>query len=205
MAKGPLDEPFVRFIKESLRTCNPVYTLFFNQSCSWLFPQTPTEGASISVYAAAASELEGVGSCYLYNGEKKQSSESSYDPELQAKLWEMSCELVGLNKRWTGLRNYSTPSSILTERICREHWQYLTATRFCFVSIPKYLQPSPYLYARSKLHNNHSIWGKKTNKKKQCHDEPLKKLNNSIKNKHALACKHINSKIPLQTFLEKTS
>lgn len=89
----------VSFIKESLRTCNPIHALSFNQSCSWLFPQTPAEGASISVYAAAASEMEGVGSCYLYNGEKKQSSDSSYDPRLQAKMWETSCELVGLKKR----------------------------------------------------------------------------------------------------------
>ncbi|KAM8722245.1 polyprenol dehydrogenase isoform 2-T2 [Acanthopagrus schlegelii] len=58
--------------------------------------RTPAEGASISVYAAAASEMEGVGSCYLYNGEKRESSDSSYDSELQAKLWKRSCELVGL-------------------------------------------------------------------------------------------------------------
>ncbi|XP_070711609.1 polyprenol dehydrogenase isoform X2 [Pempheris klunzingeri] len=58
--------------------------------------RTPAEGASISVYAAAASEMEGVGACYLYNGEKKQSAEPSYDSELQAKLWKKSCELVGL-------------------------------------------------------------------------------------------------------------
>ncbi|KAM9821153.1 polyprenol dehydrogenase [Neosynchiropus ocellatus] len=58
--------------------------------------RTPAEGASISVYAAAASELEGAGGCYLYNGEKVQSSEYSYDLELQAELWKKSCELVGL-------------------------------------------------------------------------------------------------------------
>ncbi|XP_070814214.1 polyprenol dehydrogenase [Chaetodon trifascialis] len=58
--------------------------------------RTPAEGASISIYAAAASEMEGVGGCYLYNGEKRQSSNISYDSELQAKLWKKSCELVGL-------------------------------------------------------------------------------------------------------------
>ncbi|XP_034007035.1 dehydrogenase/reductase SDR family member on chromosome X [Trematomus bernacchii] len=58
--------------------------------------RTPAEGASISVYAAAASEMEGVGGCYLYNGEKRQSSPPSYDSELQAELWKKSCELVGL-------------------------------------------------------------------------------------------------------------
>ena len=59
-------------------------------------PQPPAEGASISVYAATASEMEGVGGCYLYNGQKTKSSDSSYDSELQAEMWKKSCELVGL-------------------------------------------------------------------------------------------------------------
>lgn len=67
-------------------------------NCCWFFSQTPAEGASITIYAAAASEMEGVGSCYLYNGEKRQSSDLSYDSELQVKLWKKSCELVGLKK-----------------------------------------------------------------------------------------------------------
>uniref|UniRef100_A0A3P9MBU0 Dehydrogenase/reductase (SDR family) X-linked n=1 Tax=Oryzias latipes TaxID=8090 RepID=A0A3P9MBU0_ORYLA len=58
--------------------------------------RTPAEGASISVYAAAAAEMEGVGGCYLYNGRKTRSSESSYDAELQEQLWKKSCQLVGL-------------------------------------------------------------------------------------------------------------
>lgn len=58
--------------------------------------RTPAEGASISVYAATASEMEGVGGCYLYNGQKTKSSDSSYDSELQAEMWKKSCELVGL-------------------------------------------------------------------------------------------------------------
>ncbi|XP_041822337.1 dehydrogenase/reductase SDR family member on chromosome X isoform X2 [Chelmon rostratus] len=58
--------------------------------------RTPAEGASISIYAAAAAEMEGVGGCYLYNGEKRQSADASYDSELQAKLWKKSCELAGL-------------------------------------------------------------------------------------------------------------
>ncbi|KAF1371942.1 hypothetical protein PFLUV_G00275900 [Perca fluviatilis] len=60
--------------------------------------RTPAQGASISVYAAAASEMEGVGGCYLYNGHRKQSSDTSYDSELQAELWKKSCELVGLQE-----------------------------------------------------------------------------------------------------------
>ncbi|CAJ1087171.1 dehydrogenase/reductase SDR family member on chromosome X [Xyrichtys novacula] len=60
--------------------------------------RTPAEGASITLLAAAASEFEGIGSCYLYNGEKRPSAKVSYDPELQAKLWKKSCDLVGLQK-----------------------------------------------------------------------------------------------------------
>ncbi|XP_077370615.1 polyprenol dehydrogenase isoform X2 [Festucalex cinctus] len=60
--------------------------------------RTPTEGASIIMYAAAAAEMEGVGGCYLYNGEKRQSAQDSYDSELQAELWKKSCELAGLHK-----------------------------------------------------------------------------------------------------------
>ncbi|XP_051799015.1 dehydrogenase/reductase SDR family member on chromosome X-like [Acanthochromis polyacanthus] len=60
--------------------------------------RTPAEGASVSIYAAAAAEMEGVGGCYLYNGVKTQSSDLSYDSELQVKLWKKSCELVALQK-----------------------------------------------------------------------------------------------------------
>uniref|UniRef100_A0A1A8KZS6 Dehydrogenase/reductase (SDR family) X-linked n=1 Tax=Nothobranchius pienaari TaxID=704102 RepID=A0A1A8KZS6_9TELE len=60
--------------------------------------RSPAEGASILIYAAAATELEGVGGCYLYNGLKTQSSDLSYDAELQAKLWKKSCELVSLQE-----------------------------------------------------------------------------------------------------------
>lgn len=62
----------------------------------WLHPQTPEEGAAVAIYAAAAAELEGVGSCYLYNGEKRRSADVSYDSELQAELWKTSCQLTGL-------------------------------------------------------------------------------------------------------------
>lgn len=48
------------------------------------------------MYAATASEMEGVGGCYLYNGEKRQSAQDSYDSELQAEMWKMSCQLAGL-------------------------------------------------------------------------------------------------------------
>lgn len=60
--------------------------------------QTPAEGASTAMYAAAASELEGHGGLYLYNGQKKISSARSYDKQLQEKLWTKSCAMVGLQE-----------------------------------------------------------------------------------------------------------
>lgn len=71
----------------------------FNASYSCMLccsTQTPAEGASTAIYAAAASEMEGVGGCYLYNGRRTQSADVSYDSELQAQLWKKSCQLVGL-------------------------------------------------------------------------------------------------------------
>ncbi|XP_016089571.1 dehydrogenase/reductase SDR family member on chromosome X-like isoform X4 [Sinocyclocheilus grahami] len=58
--------------------------------------RTPAEGASTAIYTAAASELEGIGGLYLYNGRKTESSALSYDQRLQTKLWKESCALVGL-------------------------------------------------------------------------------------------------------------
>ncbi|XP_016375599.1 dehydrogenase/reductase SDR family member on chromosome X-like [Sinocyclocheilus rhinocerous] len=56
--------------------------------------RTPAEGASTAIYAAAASELEGIGGLYLYNGRKTESSALSYDERLQNKLWKESRNLV---------------------------------------------------------------------------------------------------------------
>ncbi|XP_051993844.1 dehydrogenase/reductase SDR family member on chromosome X-like isoform X2 [Xyrauchen texanus] len=60
--------------------------------------RTPAEGASTAIYAAAASELEGIGGLYLYNGCKTESSAISYDERLQTRLWKESCALVGLQQ-----------------------------------------------------------------------------------------------------------
>ncbi|XP_058885006.1 dehydrogenase/reductase SDR family member on chromosome X isoform X3 [Acipenser ruthenus] len=64
-----------------------------------LFFRTPEEGASTSIYAAAAPELEGVGGCYLYNGQRTKSADASYDEELQSRLWTLSCSLVGIQEQ----------------------------------------------------------------------------------------------------------
>lgn len=83
------------------------YELWFNPSSlikNSVHPQTPAEGASTAIYAAAASELEGIGRLYLYNGRKTESSAISYDEQLQARLWKESCALVGLHKAWKNIK-----------------------------------------------------------------------------------------------------
>ncbi|XP_029376034.1 polyprenol dehydrogenase isoform X2 [Echeneis naucrates] len=62
--------------------------------------RTPAEGASTAIYVAAAAEMEGVGGCYVYNGQKTRSSDLSYDSQLQAELWKKSCELTGFREAW---------------------------------------------------------------------------------------------------------
>ncbi|KAJ8415136.1 hypothetical protein AAFF_G00008340 [Aldrovandia affinis] len=74
--------------------CSPAQLV--KRPVAWLLFRTPAQGASTSIYGAASPEMEGVGGCYLYNGRRTQSSETSYDEDLQAELWKESCALVGL-------------------------------------------------------------------------------------------------------------
>ncbi|XP_053313341.1 dehydrogenase/reductase SDR family member on chromosome X isoform X3 [Spea bombifrons] len=62
----------------------------------WLFFKTAEEGAATSIYASVSPHLEGMGGCYLYNGNKTKSADITYDEELQRKLWLKSCKLVGI-------------------------------------------------------------------------------------------------------------
>nr|XP_023677382.1 dehydrogenase/reductase SDR family member on chromosome X isoform X1 [Paramormyrops kingsleyae] len=74
--------------------CGP--TQLLKRPVARLFFRTPAEGASTAIYAAVAPEMEGVGSCYLYNGQRTRSSDASYDEDLQVQLWRLSRALVGL-------------------------------------------------------------------------------------------------------------
>ncbi|XP_022521367.2 dehydrogenase/reductase SDR family member on chromosome X isoform X1 [Astyanax mexicanus] len=58
--------------------------------------RSPSQAAHTAVFAAASPELEGVGGCYLYEGNRVQSSEASYSVELQTRLWRNTCSLLGL-------------------------------------------------------------------------------------------------------------
>ncbi|KAJ8003615.1 hypothetical protein DPEC_G00150180 [Dallia pectoralis] len=58
--------------------------------------RSPAEGASTAILAATATELEGIGGCYLYNGKRTKSAGVTYQRDVQAELWKRSCGLVGL-------------------------------------------------------------------------------------------------------------
>ncbi|XP_043928451.1 dehydrogenase/reductase SDR family member on chromosome X [Protopterus annectens] len=69
----------------------------FKWMTAWLLFKTPEQGASTSIYAAVSPQMEGIGGCYLYNGQRTKSADVSYDEELQKKLWVQSCKLVGIS------------------------------------------------------------------------------------------------------------
>ncbi|XP_063811554.1 E3 SUMO-protein ligase ZBED1 isoform X3 [Pseudophryne corroboree] len=61
-----------------------------------LLLKSAEEGAATSIYAAVSPDLEGIGGCYLYNGQKIKSADITYNAELQEKLWTESCKMVAL-------------------------------------------------------------------------------------------------------------
>jgi NAD(P)-dependent dehydrogenase (short-subunit alcohol dehydrogenase family) len=60
------------------------------------FLKTPDEGAQTSVYLASSAEVHGVTGRYFANRKPKKSSKGSYDTAAQARLWQISADLVGL-------------------------------------------------------------------------------------------------------------
>jgi hypothetical protein len=72
--------------------------------------KSPEQGAATQVWAAVAKHLEGNGGQYLEDsGETKSHVESdgfvgtgfakhAYDEEKEERLWEMSCEMVGVKE-----------------------------------------------------------------------------------------------------------
>ncbi|KAM9320905.1 polyprenol dehydrogenase [Gastrophryne carolinensis] len=62
----------------------------------WLLLKTAEEGAFTSIYTAVSSDVEGIGGCYFYNGQKTKSSDITYDIEIQKRLWMESCKMTSL-------------------------------------------------------------------------------------------------------------
>jgi retinol dehydrogenase 14 len=60
------------------------------------FMQSPERGADTPVYLASSRDVEGVTGQYFADRKAKTSHTSSYDPAIQARLWQVSADLVGL-------------------------------------------------------------------------------------------------------------
>lgn len=59
---------------------------------------SPEEGAQTSIYLATSPDVEGVTGNYFAKSKPKKSSESSYDRDLAARLWQVSMEMTGLDE-----------------------------------------------------------------------------------------------------------
>jgi len=60
-----------------------------------LFFRKPDQGARTSIYLASSPEVEGVTGKYFFDCKEVPSSPLSYDPDMAAKLWQVSLELTG--------------------------------------------------------------------------------------------------------------
>ena len=59
----------------------------------WFF-KSPTAGAATSIYLASSPDVEEVTGAYFVNSKAKRSSESSYEVDAAARLWQVTAELV---------------------------------------------------------------------------------------------------------------
>jgi len=62
------------------------------------FLQTPEQGAQTALYLATSPEVEGVTGQYFVRGKQGRSVPISYDEALQERVWNMSADLVGLER-----------------------------------------------------------------------------------------------------------
>ena len=71
---------------------------FLMEPVKWYFCKTPEQGAQTTIYCAVSEEMEGVSGKYLADCAIKEPSKPAQDDEMAKKLWDLSEELVGLNK-----------------------------------------------------------------------------------------------------------
>jgi NAD(P)-dependent dehydrogenase (short-subunit alcohol dehydrogenase family) len=64
------------------------------------FLKSPEKGAETSVYLASSEEVDEISGKYFVNRKEKKSSPESYSEEVAKKLWDVSCELTGLEHDW---------------------------------------------------------------------------------------------------------
>lgn len=62
------------------------------------FARTPERGAETSIYLASSAEVEGRSGGYFVDRRERRSADASYDREAARRLWEVSEELVGIDR-----------------------------------------------------------------------------------------------------------
>lgn len=63
-----------------------------------LFAISEEKGALTSIHAASSAEVEGVSGKYFIKSKEAASSSASHDEDAQARLWQISAEMVGLEQ-----------------------------------------------------------------------------------------------------------
>ena len=58
--------------------------------------KTPAQGAQTSIYLASSPEMDGVTGEFFAKGKPKTANKIAYDPDMAAKLWNVSAALVGM-------------------------------------------------------------------------------------------------------------
>ena len=65
----------------------------------WLFFKSAWQGAQTSIYCAVSEEMEGVSGQYVSDCKlKKPLNPQATDDDIAERLWEVSAQLVGLDK-----------------------------------------------------------------------------------------------------------
>ena len=60
------------------------------------FLKTPAQGAQTSIYLASSPDMDGVTGQFFANRRPKTANKVAYDPDLMARLWQTSADLVGM-------------------------------------------------------------------------------------------------------------
>ena len=80
------------------------------------FLKTPVQGAATSIYLATSPEVEGVSGRYFADCAPKQAAAPAYDAEAAKRLWEISTDLTGGERRVQG--GFSIRGTTSTGRSC---------------------------------------------------------------------------------------
>jgi len=72
--------------------------LSFGLRLASIFELSPAKGAETSIYLASEPSLEGVSGRYFTGKREAKSSEASYDDAVAKRLWDISCQMLGIQE-----------------------------------------------------------------------------------------------------------